>query len=170
MDFRLKKLLTYTTFCGGLCAIAPAQADIITYVSPIAALETQTITISGSGFGTNAPYIGDSDYIVFTDVTAGGWEAGYNHGLFNSHNGTTLDITSWTDTSIVIAGFAGTYNYNPLNNGDVIDIQVWNPQTGAGPSSYDVTVAAAVPEPAALLLIASGFLALGAYHRKKRQA
>jgi len=40
--------------------------------------QTQTITISGSDFGTQAPYTGDSNYIELIDTSAGGWDAGHS--------------------------------------------------------------------------------------------
>ena len=109
-------------------------------ISPIAAEQNQTITISGSGFGTQSPYNGDSDYIYVLDVT-GNWEAGYQP----AGNYVTLNVTSWTDNQIVISGFTGYYGYGPpfnwfLEPGDNLTIAVWNPQTGIGPAMYYVTV------------------------------
>ena len=56
----------------------------------------------------------------------------------------TLSIASWTDGEIVIQGFTGEYGQNnwTLNNGDQLTVNVWNPQTGAGPSTCMQTVGA----------------------------
>ena len=48
----------------------------------------------------------------------------------------TLNITSWTNTEIVVSGFTGSYGSGnwKLNSGDIVDVQVWNAQSGEGPS------------------------------------
>jgi hypothetical protein len=104
-------------------------------VSAILPEQTQTITITGSGFGTHAPYNGDSSYISITDADGVTFEAGYINPAQGIDDLVTLSITSWTDTQIVLAGFTGSYGSLgwTLNEGDSLSLSVWNPQTGAGP-------------------------------------
>jgi hypothetical protein len=110
----------------------------------VTAEQYQTITIKGTGFGTMAPYVGDSYYISFFDnrVNPPGWQAGYT-----GYNDTiTLIVNSWTNTKIVLGGFSGAwdqagYDYT-LSVGDPIEVQVWNPQSGLGPSNIYSTVVA----------------------------
>jgi hypothetical protein len=115
-----------------IASTASAQKPKITSVSKISAQQYQTITITGSGFGTQAAYTGDSDYIAFSDITRN-WEAGY------APDGNTgyLIVNSWVDSQIVLGGFAGSYGENDwtLNIGDKVEIRVWNAQSGEGPAS-----------------------------------
>lgn len=106
----------------------------ITKVSKISAKQTQKIVISGSGFGTSSPYNGDSNYIQILDTT-GGWSAGYVST--SQDDSVTLNVTSWTDSKIVIAGFTGAYgqSYWTLKRGDHLKINVWNFQTHSGPAT-----------------------------------
>jgi len=101
----------------------------ISSVSAILAEQTQTITITGSGFGANSPYSGNSPYIAFDDNSGVVWGAG------NGGDAVGLNVTSWTNNQIVIAGLTGAYGYNnwQMSNGDHITLIVYNPQTGAGP-------------------------------------
>jgi hypothetical protein len=130
---------------------AQAQSPKITSVSQISTQEFQTIVITGSGFGTQAPYNGDSNYISFSDVNRN-WEAGFagpcpiafhgcgGYGYIDDALG--LIVESWNDSSIVLGGFTGpwgSYGYGcaptcQLAMGDVVQIYVWNPQSGNGPS------------------------------------
>ena len=57
-----------------------------------------TITITGSGFGTQAAYSATRPYIAFDDNSGVVWGAG------NGGDAVGLDVTSWTNTQIVIAG------------------------------------------------------------------
>jgi hypothetical protein len=122
----------------GLSYIKP----LISEVSTILPASDQTITITGSGFGTRSSYDGDSPNIKITDVT-NNWNAGWSGS--SDSNIVTLSIGSWTDTQIVIQGFRGGYGQNnwTLNKGDQVTVQVWNQQTGAGPSSCTLTVGSA---------------------------
>jgi len=108
----------------------------ITSPVPVLAQARQTITILGNGFGYQIPYDGNSPHILVSDLT-GHWNAG------NSGDGdlVTLDVVSWTDTQIKIEGFTGSYGDQwHLNSGDIVRIQIWNPQTGAGPATSTVAV------------------------------
>lgn len=132
----------------------------ITSVSTVTHLQTQTILISGSGFGTQAPFNGDLPCIEISDLTAG-WSAGHADPANAPGTGTgascsmpksatvdlvTIQVSSWNDTAITITGFTGYY-VSPyvLTPGNRVRIQVWNAQTGAGPASYTTTVQAAGP-------------------------
>jgi hypothetical protein len=124
---------------------ASAQAPKITSVSKIAAQKFQTITIQGSGFGTQDAYTGLSDFISLLDNTAG-WQGGYEGCLlgFCTTDTVTLVVNEWTNTKITLGGFSGAYgtdNYF-LNIGDSEQISVFNPQTSAGPATVNVTVGA----------------------------
>jgi hypothetical protein len=104
----------------------------------------QTIIIKGQGFGTHAPYIGqDIPYIAIHDDThaaAAHWEAG--HVTPSNWDAITLNVARWTDTEIQVTGFGGGYGRGTwrLSVGDQVNFEVWNPQTGAGPADYKLTV------------------------------
>ena len=119
-------------------SLASAQ-PAITKVSKMTTQQFQTIVITGSGFGTHAPYTGDTNYISLTDETASpGWQAGYA-----PYNDTvTLIVQRWTDTQIVLGGFSGGWGeFNwILTVGDSEQIEVWNAQTGAGPAQIYTTI------------------------------
>ena len=106
-------------------------------VSAVMSKQTQTITLTGSGFGTHEPYTGDSDYIRISDLTKR-WNAGWSKDPGSDK--VTLIVSSWTDTSIVISGFDGAYGAwgNSVSAGDTISFQLWNAQTGLGPATYSI--------------------------------
>jgi serine/threonine protein kinase len=110
-------------------------------VSAVMSKQTQTITLTGSGFGTHEPYTGDSDYIRISDLTKR-WNAGWSKDPGSDK--VTLIVASWTDTSIVISGFAGAYGAwgNSVSAGDTISFQLWNAQTGLGPATYGIVASA----------------------------
>ena len=126
-----------------------AQGLQITSVSQISTSQYQTIVITGSGFGSLSPYTGDSGYIEVFDMTRG-WAAGYVGPCYNGttyYGGTcsdavTLAVTSWSDSSIVLAGFSGSWGSGGwvLANGDAVEIAVWNAPSGSGPASITTTV------------------------------
>lgn len=125
----------------GVPAVQPAlaQTPTITHVSKISTPQFQTIVIQGSGFGQHKAYTGDTNYISFEDLTANpGWQAGYA-----PYNDTvTLIVQQWSDSKIILGGFSGQwgeYNYT-LAVGDSVQLEVWNPQTGAGPAQVTETV------------------------------
>jgi hypothetical protein len=127
-------------FLIGTARVAQAQdGPVISCISEVLPEQTQTITISGSGFGAQSPYTGDSPYIRVSDVTKG-WNAGST--LDDPPDFVTLVVQSWTDSQIVIGGFAGDYGQNDwtLSTGDDVSFQVWNAQTDDGPAIEDVTV------------------------------
>lgn len=114
----------------------------ITSVSPILARSDQTIVIRGSGFGLYTRYSNaDIPFIAIRDKTAG-WAAG--RIIPQNWDKVTLNVKSWDDTEIVIAGFSGAYgdgNWR-LARGDEIEVAVWNPQSGVGPALYRIRVRA----------------------------
>jgi protein involved in polysaccharide export with SLBB domain len=104
----------------------------ITSISAVLPQQTQTITITGEGFGSQAAYTGDSAYIQVTDTTRS-WTGGH------TGNGITLGVTSWTDSKIVLSGFGGSFGTNHcIAPGDHLSFSVWNAGTGAGPVVYPV--------------------------------
>jgi hypothetical protein len=105
----------------------------ITSVSAILPQQTQTITITGAGFGSQAPYTGDSKYIELTDSTRS-WNAGM------TGDNVTLAVSSWTDSQIVLTGLSGTYGPNThcIAPGDQLSVKVWNAGTGGGPATYSL--------------------------------
>lgn len=130
--------------CLLLCLpLRAAGADpTITAVSPILANANQRITISGTGFGRFRPYIGDSSLIRIRDQS-GRWNAGSARDRPFDKVG--LAVVSWTDTKIVLGGFRGAYGRFGwrLKPGDRLLIEIWNPQSHAGPALYRTSVAAA---------------------------
>jgi len=98
---------------------------LITQVSAIGAAANQAVYISGCGFGSNAPYEGDSSYLEIHDNAALGWDAGY------LGDDVTVNVTSWTDKQIVLGGFGGRYGKSgrTFKPGDQITITVRNPAT-----------------------------------------
>jgi protein involved in polysaccharide export with SLBB domain len=124
---------TYPIVATGSDTCAPQ----ITSVSAILPQKTQTITISGTGFGTQAPYTGDSNYINLVDST-GNWGAGSTE---NGGNAVTLAVSSWTDSQIVLTGFSAAYGKNGwcIKPGDQLSVRVWNANTGGGPAIYPIT-------------------------------
>jgi hypothetical protein len=55
------------------------SAPLLSAISPILPQQTQQITITGSGFGSQAAYTGDSPYIEVTDLTGGQWNVGFTN-------------------------------------------------------------------------------------------
>ena len=113
---------------------ASGSTPEITKFTKIKPEQYQKIVITGSGFGTAAPYNGDSAYIRIRDQT-GGWDAG--HTSSSEIDSVWLDVTKWSDNKIIITGFTNDYGESGwiLNKGDKITVDVWNWQTGKGPAS-----------------------------------
>ena len=102
-------------------------------ISRVISAQTQNIVISGSGFGYNRAYDGDSSYLWMVDQPPGlnFWRAGcpQQYGPCT----TTLKVLTWTDSEIVVSGFTGNGQYP--QNGDLVNFFIWNPQTGHGPAA-----------------------------------
>lgn len=96
------------------------------------------LMLTGAGFGSfpeGLPFTGTSDYLAVTDQTQG-WKAG--------HSGDTCDayFQNWTDSSISLTLHVNENGACPLAAGDLITIQVWNPQSQAT-TIFTTTAAAA---------------------------
>lgn len=110
-------------------------------VSAIQPRASQVIVIKGKGLGVHTYYAnGDTPFIAIRDKTAR-WAAG--RIIPQNWDEVTLNVADWTDTEIVVTGFAGAYGQHwwKLNPGDQIEVAVWNPQTNAGPATYELTIA-----------------------------
>jgi hypothetical protein len=106
------------------------QASVTTPSSPPQIMEVSGGStpgewiITGAGFGTNTPFNGTSPYLEVIDNTHG-WSAGY------SVNGDTLKlaVSKWVNNEIDLTVENGTGFLYPMDKGDSITINVWNPQT-----------------------------------------
>lgn len=129
-----------------LSPITPDSTPKIKKVTPIQAVQYQTIVIKGKGFGKMQPYNGDSCCIQFIVSNPacyyygsyGTWQAGYE----GSGNYVTLNVTKWTNKKIVVSGFTGDYGQRCwyLVSGQAIKLNVWNAQSQAGPASWSGTI------------------------------
>ncbi len=130
---------TYQGGSGASTPAAPAITDV-TLTGP-AQGASPTITITGSGFGSNQPYTGISGnpgYVVVQDVTAG-WQAGGIGGPV------VVSVSSWSDGQIVLSGLGGAFGSagHVLSPNDQLSVTVYNPTTGAASPPFGVTVAKA---------------------------
>lgn len=104
-------------------------------VGPFEAMAASTFEITGSCLGTGNTASGtDTAYFRISDRTAG-WNA-----CWTGDPGTdlvTCKISSRTNTAIIFSGFSGGYGHNGwvIRNGDRIEVEVWNPQSGKGPAT-----------------------------------
>jgi Bacterial Ig-like domain (group 3) len=126
-------LLASMILAAASVAVAQSESDTtpkITSVSKITKAKNQTITITGTGFGTHAPYTGDTKYISFYDETKK-WEAGYEP----DNDTVTLIVHRWTNTKITLGGFAGAWGTKgwTLVVGNKEEIRLWNAQGAGGP-------------------------------------
>ena len=130
---------------------------VITSVTPILAQTSQTIVISGGGFGNTPPQTvalsdGSVDTVGCNTTTpslvisdSGGgkdtWAAG--HQTCNNSDAIGVYLVSWTDSQIVLSGFGsalGTTSSSPylIAAGDPIAIAVTGPN-GAGNGVWNTT-------------------------------
>jgi hypothetical protein len=126
-------------------------------VSTVAAVQTQSVTITGRCFGTgNAFSNEDNAYFAIIDNTypartypagATSWDACSNIIAFVGTDAVTCDVSSWTNTSITFSGFEGNYGENNwiVHSGDSLVVSVWNPQTKKGPATCSVRAGAPGP-------------------------
>jgi Protein kinase domain len=107
-------------------------------VGPFEATAAQTVEITGCGFGTgNTTSAADSAYFRISDLT-GGWNACSTRDP--GTDSVTCGISSWTNTTIIFTGFAGSYGQYTwaVGKDDKLEVQVWNPQSGKGPATCEV--------------------------------
>lgn len=133
-------------------------APEITFVSPISAAQSQTITIHGNGFGDIQPELmslgdgsvdtvwgGSGPSMVVYDRSnllsagaAGDW-AGFTNG---SPDLIGVVLVSWTDTQIVLGGFgsglSSQFSWSQVVKGDALQIQI---QTAGGLATFNTVVA-----------------------------
>ena len=122
----------------------PCTPEIAT-VGAFEASATQTVEISGSCFGTGNTTSGaDTAYFRISDLTAG-WNACWTNDP--GTNSVTCNISSWTDQEITFSGYTGTYGQGDwvITEGDDIEVQVWNPQSGDGPAICQVVAGSGAP-------------------------
>jgi hypothetical protein len=115
-----------------------AGKPVITCVSGFLPQRSQNVLIRGRGFGALRPYQNRSNaYIMISNLTRD-WNAGYKAGRFNDL--VTLDVGLWTNTQIIVTGFAGPYGQNGwvVKAGDRLRVQVWKTSNYAGPAKYDL--------------------------------
>ncbi len=125
----------------GVVAAASAPASVkppststtpkIASVSKVTPAKLQTITVKGTGLGTHKAYTGGSSNIMVLDTST--------HPVWQASK---LIVKKWTNTEIVLGGFAGdlTKSNFPLAKGNKIEIKVWNPQSGKGPATWKGTI------------------------------
>ena len=130
----LALLVSSLLFCMGLRAQSSAgNGAKITSVGPIGTQASQKFVIQGTNFGTYKPYNGCEPFLQITNLTS-------NQVFGQSGAGPCLAIlvTSWTDTEIVVEGFPPfDPGRNVFNAGDVIRIEIANPQQQETVSSGD---------------------------------
>jgi cyclophilin family peptidyl-prolyl cis-trans isomerase len=96
-------------------------------------------TINGLGFGTQSPFSGDSPDIRVQDVTA---EFTAGDDAAGEDDAVGVNVTRWTDTQIIIAGYTGDYgtSFGPSVLGDVIEVTVTNPASDDSSTVYTFTL------------------------------
>ena len=142
---RRSSLMLLGIFAASSIAVAQVSdvsntTPTITSVSTITTAQHQTITITGTGFGTHKAYTGNSNFISFYDQSKK-WEAGYEP----DRDTVSLIVHSWTNTKITLGGFAGkwgTSNFT-LAVGNKEKIRVWNAQGAGGPVGLSCSVGCA---------------------------
>ncbi len=103
------------------------------FAQPISGGNNWQIFISGNNFGTQAAFNGDSSDLVIVDP--GVVAAGY------TGDAVTVNVTSWTNTQIVISGLSGAYGSNGwvLGSGSTVLFEVTNPQSGITSAVFSAT-------------------------------
>jgi len=151
MEVSVIRLTTYSTsgrelgttalLIGSMLCCAPLRAQTsgaddgakITSVGPIGTEASQKFVIRGLHIGTYKPYNGCEPFLRITDLRN-------NQAFGQSSSGVcaAVLVTSWTDTEIVVEGFPPLdHAQNIFNIGDVIRIEVANPQQQGWVSSGD---------------------------------
>ncbi len=113
------------------------MVPVITAVSaqPISGTNNWQIFISGNNFGTQAAFWGDSPDLVIVDpgVVAAG----------HTGDAAYANVTSWSNTQIVISGLAGAYGSNGwvIAPGNNVLFEITNPQSGVSSGVFGETFA-----------------------------
>jgi hypothetical protein len=111
-----------------------ASTAVISNISTSGSGQNLVITIDGTGFGRAPSVVGTtgvSPYLLLTDFNVHApdtngytWNAGYCGA--SDCDGVTVNYASWSDTQIVIDGFAGQYGYpNEVYRFDSLCVGVW---------------------------------------------
>jgi len=177
----MKRLLVISLLAGGLMLVtATAQADSVVFV----AVPTAITSAPGSTVGWGYSITNDTpDYIFAGTLNAGATQAGvFDFTVFDFPiiaPGATV-AQAYDPNLFGLAQFTWDLNAAPgtINTGFfVIGLDFFDPNTNLdlGPAfyahaSYSVSVAAPVPEPASLALLASGFGALLLFRRRLSMA
>jgi hypothetical protein len=128
--------------CADTSSPAPQSgpcAPKISSVGPTGAAATRTLKIIGSCFGTgNTTSAADTAYFRISDLKKRRW-----NGCWTGDPDTdqvTCDISAWTNTTIIFNGFTGAFGRYGwvIGDGDHLEIQVWNPQSGKGPVTCEI--------------------------------
>jgi hypothetical protein len=147
-----------------LAVLAPGVAEAASCQPAITSIRTQAssyfgqgrIDITGRCFGTATRFAGeDRSYLRISNLGVNGalpnssWNA-----CWTGDPGTdaiTCDVSEWTDTHIRFDGFTGAYGSGGylVSRNDNLAFQVWNAQTGAGPTIAFLRGGAAGTVPAA---------------------
>ncbi len=120
---------------GGTVLDLPKKTPEIDSITRTGSGEDLTLTIAGKGFGPAPEGIGDnfsSPFFVFTDYNAElpgsdgfPWNAGFC-GL-NDCNEVLVNISSWSDTQIVMDGFGDFYGNDwVVNPRDEFCVGIWS--------------------------------------------
>jgi hypothetical protein len=137
---------------GNYSGSAPG-GPIITSVSPIAPIKTQTVVIKGLHFGHHEPFNDCMKFIEIRDVPRR-WDIGWGPGdPFCSVYGSPVYVKTWSDNEIVVGGFPNYGGDRIFEVGDVVVIKVANAQgegisAGTATAAFSVTVTEASEVPA----------------------
>jgi len=123
---------------GGTIGAQKSGTPVITTITRTGSGATLTLTITGSGFGPAPQNLGDnfsSPFFVFTDYNAElpgsdgfPWNAGFCGA--NDCNAVLVNMTSWSDTQIVMGGFGDMYGNDWIvNPHDAFCVGVWSSQS-----------------------------------------
>src|SRR6516165_12734763 len=135
------KLGAIALLIGSMLVCAPLRPQTsktegdakITSAGPIGTEASQKFVIRGMHFGTYKPYNGCEPFLRITNL-----RNNQTFGLSDSGLCAPVLVTSWTDTEIVVEGFPPFEpGRNVFNPGDVIEIEVANPERRGWVSSGD---------------------------------